>query len=144
MSLPPHLRDDAPHRQCDQCGRKTWDTAKFNTTCTMTQPSGLACGGTFRSDCSCHNARLSKMLFEAREQCGMWADVAEHRTGQPATAVRRLVAEIDAYRAERGWSPNGYGGEPTFTITRAELGDDGCSSPTSPSPTANPPRSSSP
>lgn len=56
-------------------------------------------------------ARLSKMLFEAREQCDMWADVVETSTGQSDTTVRRLVAEIDAYRAERGWSPNGFGGE---------------------------------
>lgn len=56
-------------------------------------------------------ARLSRILFSAREQCDMWADVVERQTGQPATAVRALVAEIDAYRASRGWSPHGFGGE---------------------------------
>lgn len=57
------------------------------------------------------NTRLSAMLFDAREQIEMWADVVESRTGQPAEHARRLVAEIDGYRAERGWSPNGFGGE---------------------------------
>jgi hypothetical protein len=56
-------------------------------------------------------ARLSRLLFEAREQIDMWADVVESRTGQSAEYVRRVVAEIDAYRAEHGWSPHGFGGE---------------------------------
>ena len=56
-------------------------------------------------------ARLSKMLFDAREQIEMWSDVVERRSGQESKHTRRLVAEIDAYRAERGWSPHGFGGE---------------------------------
>jgi hypothetical protein len=56
-------------------------------------------------------SRLSRLLFSAREQVEMWADVVESQAGKPATAVRELVAELDAYRAERGWSPHGYGGE---------------------------------
>jgi hypothetical protein len=50
-------------------------------------------------------------MFEAREQVEMWADVVEARSGRPAEYPRRLVAAIDAYRAERGWSPHGFGGE---------------------------------
>lgn len=57
------------------------------------------------------NARLSRMLFEARETADMHADIIESQSGRPVPNVRRLVTEIDAYRAERGWSPNGYGGE---------------------------------
>lgn len=56
-------------------------------------------------------AKLSRLLFDAREQIEMWADVVERGTGQPADHLRRLVAEIDAYRAEHGWSPHGFGGE---------------------------------
>ena len=57
------------------------------------------------------NARLSKMLFDARENLDMWADVVEAKSGQPAKQVRDLIAEIDLYRAEAGWSPHGFGGE---------------------------------
>lgn len=56
-------------------------------------------------------ARLSKLLFEAREQIEMWADAVGGRTGRSTDYLRGLVARIDAYRAERGWSPNGFGGE---------------------------------
>jgi hypothetical protein len=55
-------------------------------------------------------ARLSRLLFEAREQIDMWADVIEARGGYSAV-TRAVRDEIDAYRAERGWSPNGFGGE---------------------------------
>lgn len=56
-------------------------------------------------------ARLSRLLFDAREQIDMWADVVEARSRRPATDARKVVAEIDAYRAEHGWSPHGFGGE---------------------------------
>lgn len=56
-------------------------------------------------------ARLSRMLFHAREQIDMWSDVVERRTDKPAAASRRLVEEIDAYRLERGWDSFGFGGE---------------------------------
>jgi hypothetical protein len=56
-------------------------------------------------------ARLSKMLFEARERSEMFTDIVEGQTGKRDEWGRRLVAEIDAYRAERGWSPHGFGGE---------------------------------
>lgn len=55
--------------------------------------------------------RLSKLLFEAREATEMFADVVEARTHAEADWLRRLVTEIDTYRAERGWSPHGFGGE---------------------------------
>lgn len=57
------------------------------------------------------NADLSRMLFEARELIEMWADVVEARAGKPDDWSRRVLREIDAYRAERGWSPYGFGGE---------------------------------
>lgn len=57
-------------------------------------------------------ARLSKMTWDAREQIEMWADSIDRRTSpNKATAVRRLVEQIDEYRKERGWSPDGFGGE---------------------------------
>lgn len=56
-------------------------------------------------------AELSRLLFEAREQIDMWADVVEARTSKPANYTRDLVKRIDLYRAERGWSPHGFGGE---------------------------------
>lgn len=55
--------------------------------------------------------RLSSLLFQARESLSMWADVVETRVGKPDLYTRRLIAELDAYRAERGWSPHGFGGE---------------------------------
>lgn len=56
-------------------------------------------------------AMLSRMLFTAREQLTMWADVVTARTGRQDPSLAALIAEIDAYRAQRGWSPHGYGGE---------------------------------
>jgi hypothetical protein len=52
------------------------------------------------------DARLSRMLWEAREIADMMADITRDSTW-PA----QVRDEIDAYRAERGWSPNGFGGE---------------------------------
>lgn len=57
------------------------------------------------------DATLSKMLFEAREVAEMYADVVRNQSGSEDNYLRRLVADIDTYRAERGWSPNGFGGE---------------------------------
>ena len=56
-------------------------------------------------------AELSRLLFEAREQIDMWADVVEARVGKPANYTRSLVERIDLYRAARGWNPDGFGGE---------------------------------
>jgi hypothetical protein len=56
-------------------------------------------------------ARLSKLLFEAREAAEMYADIIRSRMGKEDAWLRRLVVDIDAYRAERGWSPDGFGGE---------------------------------
>lgn len=55
--------------------------------------------------------RLSKLLFEARDELENWADVVEASAGRTALDVRHLVGRIDDYRAERGWSPHGFGGE---------------------------------
>jgi hypothetical protein len=58
-----------------------------------------------------NQASLSRMLFEARERIEMAADVVESQMGKADHHGRKLVAEIDAYRAEQGWSPYGFGGE---------------------------------
>lgn len=55
--------------------------------------------------------QLSKLLFEAREAVDMFADVTANRVGRRDQWLDRLRDEIDAYRAERGWSPDGFGGE---------------------------------
>lgn len=55
--------------------------------------------------------RLSKMLFEARETIEMFGDVVWVREGRADKRLEQLIAEIDSYRHEQGWSPNGYGGE---------------------------------
>jgi hypothetical protein len=57
------------------------------------------------------DARLSRLLFVAREEIEMWADYVRAKTGQDPESTRRVLAEIDAYRAERGWNPHGFGGE---------------------------------
>ena len=57
------------------------------------------------------NARLSRMLFEARELIDMLTDIVENRSGQRDEWSRRVRNEIDDYRHERGWSPHGFGGE---------------------------------
>lgn len=56
-------------------------------------------------------ARLSRMLFEARERAEMARDMVEAQTGQTDVWARWLVRDIDEYRAEQGWSPHGFGGE---------------------------------
>lgn len=58
------------------------------------------------------DARLSRLLWDAREQVDMWADSVERRSHPGAGhAPRRVRDELDAYRAHRGWSPDGFGGE---------------------------------
>jgi hypothetical protein len=54
---------------------------------------------------------LSRLLFESRERVDMAGDIVESRSGKRDEWARRLVAEIDAYRDSRGWSPHGFGGE---------------------------------
>ncbi len=55
--------------------------------------------------------RLSKMLFEAREEIEMWAEVVEIRTGRRAASTCRVLERIDGFRQEQGWSRHGFGGE---------------------------------
>lgn len=54
---------------------------------------------------------LSRLLFVARESIDMFAVLVENVAGQPDLHNRQLVAEIDAYRAARGWNLHGFGGE---------------------------------
>ena len=56
-------------------------------------------------------AELSRLLWEAREQIDMWADTVAARTGREPTHTLSVRDRIDAYRAEQGWSPDGFGGE---------------------------------
>src|SRR5215217_4365004 len=55
--------------------------------------------------------QLSRLLFHARESIDMFGDIVETRTGKQDNFSRTLRDEIDLYREERGWSPNGFGGE---------------------------------
>lgn len=55
--------------------------------------------------------RLSKLLYEARDVIDMYLAIIERRLDKPDHYSRRVRDEIDAYRAERGWSPDGFGGE---------------------------------
>jgi hypothetical protein len=54
---------------------------------------------------------LSRLLFEAREEIAMWADVVERRTVRRDPQLVRLLADLDRYRARCGWDPDGFGGE---------------------------------
>lgn len=45
-TFPEHLRDDAQYKQCDQCGRKSWDRPQLRIPCDLQQPpDGLTCMG---------------------------------------------------------------------------------------------------
>jgi hypothetical protein len=56
-------------------------------------------------------ARLSRLLWEARELIDMLHDIVSARTGKDDAWSVRVRDEIDAYRAEKGWNPDGFGGE---------------------------------
>lgn len=55
--------------------------------------------------------RLSRLLWDCREIVEMYLDVVEGRGGRRSEYLRRILGEIEAYRAERGWDPDGFGGE---------------------------------
>jgi len=40
-------KKDVEYLQCSKCGRKTWRLGEVNNNCSMTQPSGKKCEGTF-------------------------------------------------------------------------------------------------
>ena len=54
---------------------------------------------------------LSRLLFEARELADMYGDMVEQQCQRPDQWTRRLVTEIDEYRASRGWPAGGFGDE---------------------------------
>lgn len=66
--------------------------------------------------------RVSRMLWGARESLSMWADVVEWRTGKTDQWTRRQIADIDTYRAEKGWSASGFGRESSgvWNMTEAD------------------------
>jgi hypothetical protein len=51
---------------------------------------------------------LSRLLFEARDIIDMFGDMVERQSGQSDPWSRRVRDEIDTYRAEQGWSPDGF------------------------------------
>lgn len=51
-----HLRDDAPYRVCDRCGRKSWASEQAGP-CGMPQPDGSRCAGTFRHQAAAQGRR---------------------------------------------------------------------------------------
>jgi len=55
--------------------------------------------------------KVSRLLWEAREIASMYYDVIKKRTGLNDHYSSRLIRQIDAYRALKGWSPDGFGGE---------------------------------
>jgi hypothetical protein len=57
------------------------------------------------------NAELSRLLWDARESVDTLIVIVESRSGRRDTFNRKLLADLDAYRAEQGWSPDGFGGE---------------------------------
>ena len=61
-------------------------------------------------------AKMSKMLFDARESIQMFYETVEHRTGQMDYYNRGLVDTIDDYRISHGWNPYGFGGESLWSM----------------------------
>lgn len=57
------------------------------------------------------DARLSRLLYEARTAVELLGGRLRSRTGEKDRWSKRLISEIDEYRADRGWSPDGFGGE---------------------------------
>lgn len=51
------------------------------------------------------------MLWDAREIIDMYASVIRARSGLDPADLLKVRDRIDAYRAEQGRSPNGFGGE---------------------------------
>lgn len=49
------------------------------------------------------DARLSRLLWNARELLSMYGDTLNSLTGNRVNWVDNTLSEIDAYRAERGW-----------------------------------------
>jgi hypothetical protein len=54
---------------------------------------------------------LSALLFNARELLDMYGSTVFQMTDRRDKWVYGTRDQIDAYRAERGWPTNGYGGE---------------------------------
>lgn len=54
---------------------------------------------------------LSALLWDAREVAAMFGDVLFRSLGSRDAYVDGVTSRLDNYRARRGWSPNGFGGE---------------------------------
>ena len=55
--------------------------------------------------------KLSKMLFEAREYLCMYQETVQTMIHRRDPDLHNLIRSIEDYRMDRGWSPDGYGGE---------------------------------
>lgn len=69
------------------------------------------CGCAIRIGATTETARLSKMLWDVRELLSMYGEHLEYSTGKKDQWIDRTLKEVDEYRAEKGWSPDGFGGE---------------------------------
>lgn len=47
-TLPTHLQENAPYKQCNVCERKSWEDPEHEAICWMLQPSGENCAGVLR------------------------------------------------------------------------------------------------
>lgn len=70
-------------------------------------------------------ATVSRLLFQAREVIEMTCVLSEARIGRGDRFLRRLLTEIDAFRAAQGWSPHGYGYGPGDESPPGKAADDG-------------------
>lgn len=57
------------------------------------------------------DADLSRLTWEAREVAAMYHNTVKARTGVNDEWTASVRDRLDAYRAERGWNPNGFGDE---------------------------------
>lgn len=62
--------------------------------------------------------KLSKLLFECRELISMHGGMVMAQTGMVSRWETRVVKEVDDYRSEKGWSPDGFGGERPGEVPR--------------------------
>jgi hypothetical protein len=56
-------------------------------------------------------AQVSRMLFLASELLDMYGDLVFSLSDRKDPGIYGLKQDIDGYRAAKGWSPNGFGGE---------------------------------
>ena len=55
---------------------------------------------------------LSRLLYDAWDLLDMYGDSVLHRTGRRDERITQTRDGLAAYRAARGWNPDGFGNEP--------------------------------